>query len=85
MLCQYTGTYIEEQVLDYADTKFMRDFFDEEGILAPKEPETSVDDEFRLAETFSFEVHPFDESGDNLPPPMRLVSTKKDSRRTSRK
>jgi len=31
VLCQITGAYIEEQVLDYADTEFLRDFFDDDG------------------------------------------------------
>lgn len=74
LLCQYTGAYIEEQVLNFADTEYLRELLGDNGTIVDvgncKDTSNSTwntaDDENQLAETLSFEVHPSGEATDRV-------------------
>lgn len=75
LLCQYTGSYLEEQVLDFADTEVLRELLDDGTVdlfsddASERPPRhVIVKDDLNLAETFSFEVHvPSDEARGTKP------------------
>jgi hypothetical protein len=89
LLCQYTGSYLEEKVLDMADTQCLRELLDDatvdlledanggaKGAITKKDMD---EHDLNLAETFSFEVLiPYDEARENKP-----VVVKDTDRRTA--